>query len=568
MPPKDPPHESNRRFSARRWRFLPFLTAWFLLPILPASGFAGSSSGAATGGTLAYTKISFSYGLSAISPYQWTVSPLLMNSAPSRHPVPSPDGSAIAFVSTRADGRWSIYLSSSDGKNVRGIPSDPGLEALAPRWSPDGRRIIFFSRGNGESQIRTIGVDGTDEQIVGSGTHDSFPDYAPDGTRIVFERETNGKPDIWLMNADGSNPVQIMSNPERDLYPVWSPDGNWIAFCRAGTSAMLNIWVVHPDSTGLTDLTPDLTVDADVSWATDSKSLIYSSFSTDHIGVLFSVPVTGGTPTPIGSAEDDQRDFPSMSRDGRIFFDVYSNSAPQAVCVRARVGNNCYGRGGDPVLSPDGTRLLFVRDGRLWLAPIGFGKPMMIGRVGWAANPTWAPDGRSIAFIGVAGTKLGLFTLDLRGHRKPRRLLTANQLCWPSWGTNGLIAYTDFSRGSGWSVWVIKPNGRGKRPLLSTSAENWQATWSPDGRSIAFLSDRSGLEELYVRSNGGPVRALTSDRQLKNAPFWSPDGKEIGYTQSDGVWGDQRLFVVPASGGAATSLFRIPELVDQGSWRR
>src|SRR5450759_2212209 len=109
---EDPPHMRIGRALARHRRYLLILPALFVL-WFPASGLAKSSSATAISGKLAYTKYSFSHELFALTPYQWTVTPLTTSSALSRHPVLSPDSSQLAFMSTRGDGRWNIYLAAS-----------------------------------------------------------------------------------------------------------------------------------------------------------------------------------------------------------------------------------------------------------------------------------------------------------------------------------------------------------------------------------------------------------------------------------------------------------------------
>jgi Tol biopolymer transport system component len=158
----------------------------------------------------------------------------------------SPDGRKIAFDSDRADrpGRFEIHVMDSDGTNVRRLTTLPAYAIfdLAPRFSPDGRRIVFtrYVVDNAVSALFTVRVDGGGLKrltpwINGAGD----ADYSPDGKKLVFEAFSLTKNhrcygDIYTVDSDGQHLTNITDNRcvEGSSDPVWSPNGKKILFLQ------------------------------------------------------------------------------------------------------------------------------------------------------------------------------------------------------------------------------------------------------------------------------------------------------------------------------------------------
>jgi Tol biopolymer transport system component len=111
-----------------------------------------------------------------------------------------------------------------------------------PRWSPDGERISFMSRRDGNWEIHVINADGSGKKRL---THDRARDavlaWSPDGQLISFARYHHGNWDSYVMSADGSG----LRHLPRNVWPVWSPDGRKIALVRK-----LDIYVMNADGSG------------------------------------------------------------------------------------------------------------------------------------------------------------------------------------------------------------------------------------------------------------------------------------------------------------------------------
>ena len=206
----------------------------------------------------------------------------------------SPDGTKILFSSTRSDPTvegclpgfphefgcpTDIYVMSTDGSNVVRLTDDPAEEFM-PVWSPDGSRIAFVRNTQGtpvmSPAIFTMNPDGTDVRQISSGVRgsDFWPSWSPDGTQVVFAAIRNEDWGIWVVDADGSNEHMILGGTGAGYVdnPVWSPDGNLIAF--VGNLSVDDyspddaLYVMRPDGTDVTPIAdaPGIGVAGDLAW--------------------------------------------------------------------------------------------------------------------------------------------------------------------------------------------------------------------------------------------------------------------------------------------------------------
>ena len=205
---------------------------------------------------------------------------LTNHSAIDGFPSFSPDGERIAFVSSRDDWRYAIYIMDADGNIMERLPSYPChkyIFTLGPRWSPDGTQFAILSIRNGNSEVYIIDTDGSNEKNLSNNPwEDTHPSWSPDGTQIAFSSDRDGNGEIYVIDSDGSNLKRLTSNTSWNGSPAWSPDGKKIAFTsnRDGNS---EVYVMNSDGSNQMNLTGNSATDAGPIWSPDGGKIVFTS---------------------------------------------------------------------------------------------------------------------------------------------------------------------------------------------------------------------------------------------------------------------------------------------------
>jgi TolB protein len=167
----------------------------------------------------------------------------------------SPDGTQIVLSVWPEDRKSArIFSIRADGGNARELTRGKHYD-WGPRWSPDGKKILFESTRDGNREVYVMNADGTNPiNLTSNPAVDHAPAWSPDGQHIAWmSRAENGKASIWLMRADGSEKVNVTKAKGRDSEPTWSPDGRWLAFTRIADEAddkqPMDIWICKIDGT-------------------------------------------------------------------------------------------------------------------------------------------------------------------------------------------------------------------------------------------------------------------------------------------------------------------------------
>ncbi|MGI8897339.1 MAG: S41 family peptidase [Pyrinomonadaceae bacterium] len=384
-----------------------------------------------------------------------------------------------------------------------------------------------------------------------------YPHYH-DG-RIVFSYLG----DIWTANEKGQNVQRLTVNRARDVYGRFSPDGRWIAF-SSERNGNLDVFIIASEGGAAKQLTFHSSDDTVLGWRPDSRSVLFSANrGEDFTPQLYVVSVEGGMPTKAGTDMGVQAAY---SPDGRrlaynpksqVYWRKYYRGASQSDIVVMDVAAKRFTQLTDfdgldswPMWGHDGA-IYFVSDREgngltnIWRIPDSGGKADRVtsfksGDVRW---PAVSADGRVIVFE----HDFGIWKLDLINRKTTPITLniaaeTQDNLSEVQTFSSQADDYdlAPSSRRVAFSIHgeiFTAPVEEGDlKQVTDSPARDRLVDYAPDGKSLAFVSDRSGREELYVTytDGTGEARQITDIDTLKFGFNWSPDSKEIAFTTSDG----------------------------------
>ncbi len=378
--------------------------------------------------------------------------------------------------------------------------------------------------------------------------------FSPDGSQVAFawngENEDNW--DIYVKLVGSDPPLRLTTNPAHDRSPAWSPDGRQIAFVRLqGDEA--GVYLVSPlggSERLLTDFRPVpalywLLLPA-ISWSPDGNWLALPELGPGETNGVVLVPVGRGERVRVVSSPltAGRLYWPTLSPDGR--------SLGYAVCQGER-SCDVYVARFSPTFAPDGTPQRLTHQGSL------------------VEGIAWAPDGQSLVYAAATDLALGfsLWRVPVSGALGPARLeLAGASAIGPAVSRAGhRLAYSRII----WDADIWKADGTAPpRRFLSSTLTDLDPQFSPDGRTIAFATSRSGRGgEIWTANRDGTalVRLTEGNGRMTGSPRWSPDGRSVAYVaqDEDGHWD---VYVIDAAGGQPRRLTPDPSDEDLPSWSR
>lgn len=489
-------------------------------------------------------------------------------------PAFSPDGEHLAFVwnGERQD-NFDIYVSPVRRLDPRRLTTSPAGEA-SPAWSPDGRRIAFLrtSASAPEAGVFIVPAEGGPEERVADFTPlghvaDRHLHWSPAGGLLaVADRESAGSQfSIYLIDLPTNRRRRLTTPPLTslgDTGPVFSPDGKRLAFRRAQSAALNDIYVVDVAGEEPKRITFDNRFIASHDWTPDGKELIFSS-NRGGPQSLWRVSASGGRPhgrLPFG--EDSY--FLAVSRTGLL---AYSRLATDSDIWRLDLHE---GPGDDetaeklisstrqdasPQYSPDRRNIAFRSDrsghDEIWICGEEERTPRQLTSFGGplTGSPRWSPDGLWIAFDSRPEGNSDIYVIPLVGGATRRVTTNRADDVVPSFSRDGQWIYFASNRTGEWQVWKIAARER------ASDAQAWQVT-----RNGGFAGFESLDGKYFYYAKGKEVPGLwripiEGGEEIEAIPDYKP-----GYWGQWGLTAEGIYFLDPApteSAGAYLNLFRF-----------
>lgn len=451
--------------------------------------------------------------------------------------------------------------------------TDAPFDHTHPTFTHDGQ--IRFARFVDKKTLVTyvMNADGTGlrEQTEIAGLTSGL--WSPDGTK-VFYHKAPGDPNFYLANSDGSN-ERIM--PFRPGNCVWSPDSKQLLYqSRALDSAVANnsdIFVFTVETGMISPVVEGPFFDSDPAFSPDGKSIVYASDVEGNFEIYSRVLATGETKRLTNGPGHES--FPTFSPDGtQIIFNSDVEKENTDVYLMNIDGSDVRkitdGPGWDSSppnnWSPDGTQVLLLsdRDGRenIYLMNIEPFAPRRIApdvESDQPLDPSYAPDGVRIAY--QMPNEIRIYDLSSQTDKFVIKTSAGGNPTFSPDG--GKILFQD-RIDENTEICLVNIDGSGFTNLTKSPSRDTAATFSPDGRRIAFAANRaSGTTtfEIYVmNADGSEPRLLYGDRAMSVGPSWAPDGKSIVFMndREGGRVGNFELFSINVDDGNETRLTNRP----------
>jgi Tol biopolymer transport system component/serine/threonine protein kinase len=453
-----------------------------------------------------------------------------------------------------------------------------------------GAGAAYVLRGRNPDRLPTFG---NLVQVTSAIGVEDYPAWSPDGRTLAYEAggsgpgSSGGNWDIWVAQVGGGAAINRTPDHQgEDRFPVWSPDGRQIAFwsSRDGGGCF-----VMPALAGAPRkiATSGLRHPSRPQWSADGTKLACvtapdNAFRDAGVDV---VSLRNGEAKTMALPGDGFRFDLAWSADGRFFAYVdgdggLDSDVSQLKVVRAGDDKAVAVTDGrtkvrGPFWSADARWLYYVtnRDGAMdvWRQSLARDGAL----VGPSIRVTTGLEVREAA-LSADGAKLAYsrgrevanaWSVPVLSDR-PATWADARQVTFD----HALIEFLDLSpdgktlavssdRSGNLDLWLVPTDGGEMRPITTDPTPDWAPRWSPDGKEIAFYSYRTGNRDVWVLPlDGGPARQLTRDPEADMTPRWSADGREIvfGSARSPNQFGSWRVWIVSAAGGQIKPIDNLP----------
>lgn len=205
----------------------------------------------------------------------------------------SPDGKTVLYTSY-ASGFPRIYAMDLAKVRQRALDDQPGTMSFSPRFAPDGKTIVFSLTQGANTDLYAMDLSGGKRtRLTNSPAIDTAPSFSPDGSKIVFESDRSGSQQIYVMPMRGGEAKRISFGKGRYGTPVWSPRGDYIAFTKQH-KGRFHIGVMRTDGSEERLLTASF-LDEGPTWAPNGRVIMFTRETSGAQGgaSLYSVDISG-----------------------------------------------------------------------------------------------------------------------------------------------------------------------------------------------------------------------------------------------------------------------------------
>jgi TolB protein len=516
----------------------------------------------------------------------------------------APSARKIAGVRVSGNpGQVGVFIAASDGSDEHPLLSASDTD-YDPVWAPDGSSIVFTSERDGSAELYRVKPDGSGlERLTNDPAYDDQAAFSPDGKQLVFvTTRSGGHAVLWTMDLATRRVRPLTSGTGGDFRPSWSPDGKWIAFSsgrgnpfpfshgRWERLQLADIYVIHPDSSGVKKITSGGNFCGSPKWMSDSRHVVAYCMTAEQTLAnrrpspepgndtrLVSIDASTGVSADLSTGPGVKIN-PSPLPGNQFGYVRKGNVEPGSSGIYYSSGAR--GPRGDirtASWSPDGKHVVFHRRIAVAAPPI---RKTFSRNAGYEVSltgtflPAFSPRGDQFVSNNRAGqNNLGAAVVVTNAATGSSKIVYEDKkrnVLAPQWSPGGdriifsvgefpaffdgfhrlFVKSADRVEG-GAQIAIINSDGTGYEELTTGGNNNAFPSFAPNGKRFvfrAFQKDGYGLRIMNLDTKA--VTTLTSE--YDNFPLWSPRGDLIMFSRL--IDGAYEIYTIKPDGSSVKRL--------------